>query len=112
VRVAEGVYQRIDAKTGKLVVGEYEFTYRDATGRRVWQTAKDTTKADVKTERAELPARAYRGEHVERTGLTVGEVARLWLERGTGQKGRWAPSTREGHETRTRNRSAASASVI
>ena len=30
--------------------------------------------------------------------MTVGEVARLWLERGTGQKGRWAPSTLEGYE--------------
>jgi len=34
----------------------------------------------------------------ERTSMTVGEVARLWLERGTGQKGRWAPSTLEGYE--------------
>src|SRR5207237_622343 len=40
----------------------------------------------------------HKGERVERTSLTVGEVARLWLERGTGQKGRWAPSTLEGYE--------------
>jgi integrase len=60
--------------------------------------AKGETKADAKAERAELLARMHRGERVERTSMTVGEVARLWLERGTGQKGRWAPSTLEGYE--------------
>lgn len=35
---------------------------------------------------------------VERTSHTAAEVARLWLERGTGQKGRRAPSTLEGYE--------------
>src|SRR5438067_9391933 len=98
VRVAEAVYQRIDRHTGQPVAGKYEFTYRDATGRQVWQTAKGDTKADAKAERAETLARMHKGERVERTSLTVGEVARLWLERGTGQKGRWAPSTLEGYE--------------
>jgi integrase len=32
----------------------------------------------------------------------VGQVARLWLERGVGQKGRWASSTREGYERHVR----------
>jgi integrase len=30
--------------------------------------------------------------------LTVSQAARAWLERGVGQKGRWAPSTAEGYE--------------
>src|ERR1041384_8196710 len=87
IRVAESVYQRIDRHTGKPVAGRYEFTYRDATGRQVWQTAKGTTKADAKAERAELLARMHKGERVERTALTLGEVAQLWLERGTGKNG-------------------------
>jgi integrase len=95
VRVAESVYQRIDKDTGKPVPAKYEFTYRDATGRQVWQTATADTKADAKAERAALIVRMHGGERVERTGRTVGDVAELWLERGTGQKGRWAPSTRE-----------------
>jgi integrase len=98
LRVAEAVYQRIDRHTGKPVRGKYEFTYRDATGRQVWQVAKCDSKANAKAERAELVARMHRGERFERTSLTVGEVARLWLERGTGQTGRWAPSTLEGYE--------------
>ena len=44
----------------------------------------------------------HKSERVERTSLTVDEVARLWLERGPGQKGRWAPSTREGYERSVR----------
>ena len=47
VRVAESVYQRVDRDSGKPVAGKYEFTYRDATGRQVWQTAKGDTKADA-----------------------------------------------------------------
>src|SRR5437016_13067208 len=62
----------------------YEFSYRDATGRQVWETAKGSTKADAKAERAELLARMHRGERVERTTLTVSEVAQLWLERASG----------------------------
>src|SRR4051795_4635537 len=95
VRVAESVYQRVDRDTGKPVAGKYEFTYRDATGRQVWQTAKGETKADAKAERGELLARMHRGERVERTALTVREVAERWLERGIGKHGRWADSTRE-----------------
>jgi integrase len=95
VRVAESVYQRIDRNSGKPVPGKYEFTYRDATGRQVWQTATAETKADAKAERAALIVRMHGGERVERTGRTVGDVAALWLERSLGQKGRWAPSTRE-----------------
>src|SRR2546429_4001094 len=51
-----------------------------------WQTSKGDTKADAKAERAELLARMHRGERVERTSMTVGEVARLWLERGTARR--------------------------
>jgi len=98
VRVAERVYQRVDRDTGKLVAGKYEFTYRDATGRQVWQTTKGETKADARAERAELLARMHRGERVERTTLTVSEVAQLWLERASGPQGQWAPSTRERYE--------------
>src|SRR2546423_4293578 len=98
VRVAESVYQRIDRESGKPVPGKYEFTYRDATGRQVWQTSKGDTKADAKAERAELLPRMHKGERVERTSMTVGEVAPPGLERGTGQKGRQAPSTHQGSE--------------
>ena len=75
--------------------GRYEFTFRDATGRQVWQTAKGDTRADAKAERAEVLARMHKGERVERTTMTVGAVARLWLERGVGQRkaaGRPRPS--------------------
>src|SRR5207248_11426685 len=64
VRVAESVYPRVDRKSGKPVPGKYEFTYRDATGRQVWQTVKGDTKADAKAERAELVARMHLGERV------------------------------------------------
>lgn len=57
--------------TGKPVPGNYEFTYRDATGRQVSQTAKGDTKADAKAERGELLARLHKGERVEWTTLTV-----------------------------------------
>src|SRR3954447_2318896 len=90
VRVAESVYQRIDRESGKPVAGKYEFAYRDATGRQVWQTTKGDTKAEARAERTELVARMHLGERVERTALTVSEVARLWLERASGQTGRWA----------------------
>src|SRR5690349_10965770 len=61
IRVAESVYQRVDKRTGKPVPGRYEYTYRDATGRQIWQTAKGETKADAKAERAELLARMHKG---------------------------------------------------
>jgi integrase len=98
VRVAEGVYQRIDRKTGKPVPGSFEFSFRDSTGRQWWQRAKGETKALAKAERAQLLARMHKGERVERSGLTVSEAARLWLERATGPQGRWAESTRERYE--------------
>jgi hypothetical protein len=98
VRVAESLYQRVDRDTGKPVPGKYEFTYRDAAGRQVWQTANGDTKADAKAERAELLVRMHKGERVERTTLTVSEVAQLWLERGSGPQGKWAPPTRERYE--------------
>src|SRR5437763_16711174 len=81
VRVAESVYQRVDRESGKPVTGKYEFTYRDATGRQVWQTVKGTSKADAKAERAEVLTRMHKGERVERMTLTVTELARLWPER-------------------------------
>jgi integrase len=109
VRVAESVYQRVDRESGKPVAGKYEFTYRDGTGRQVWQTAKGETKADAKTERAELVARMHLGGRVERTTLTVSEVARLWLERASGQTGRWAQPTRERYERMVRRHIDASA---
>ena len=95
VRVAEGVYQRIDRRTGKPVEGKFEFTYRDATGRQVWQTANGTTRAAAKVERAETFARLRRGERVERTNMSVSEVAQLWLERGAGVGGPWSEATRK-----------------
>ena len=98
VRVAESVYQRISRETGRPVPSKYEFTYRDANGRQVWQTANGTTKADAKAERAELLARMHKGERVERTTLTVSEVAQLWLERASGPQGKWARPTRERYE--------------
>src|SRR5712692_9464876 len=81
VRVAESVYQRIDADTGQAVPGKFEFIYLDSAGRQRWQTAKGDTKADAKAERAEMVARLHRGERVERSSRTVGEVAGAWLER-------------------------------
>jgi len=44
VRVAESVYQRVDRESGKPVVGKYEFTYRDATGRHSGRPPKATRK--------------------------------------------------------------------
>ena len=98
VRVGEGVYQRIGAKTGRRVVDKFEFTYRDTTGRQIWQTAKSRTKVEAKAERAETLARIRLGERIERTNLTVGDVARRWVERGIGQHGRWEPTTHERYE--------------
>jgi len=98
VRVGTSIYQRIDAKTGRRAPGKFEFCYRDSTGRQVWQTAKGDTPAAAKGERAEILARLRLGHRVERTQLTVAEVAEQWLERGTGQKGRWQPPTRERYE--------------
>src|SRR5438105_1410396 len=95
VRVAEGVYQRIAPRTGLPVPGRFEFTYRDATRRQIWQTAKGGTRADAKTERAEMLARMRLGQRVERTRLTVGQVARQWLDRATGHRGLWDSATRE-----------------
>src|SRR5437763_17140222 len=84
VRVAERVYQCVDRHTGKPVAGKYEFSYRDATGRQVWQTAKGSTRADAGAERAELLARMHQWRASRRTTLTVSEVAQLWLERASG----------------------------
>jgi integrase len=98
VRVAEGVYQRIDRKTRKPVPGKFEFTYRDVKRRQVWQTAKGKTKAAARAERAQMLARLRLGQRVERTDLTVAAAAAQWLERGIGQKGQWEPATRERYE--------------
>jgi integrase len=86
VRVAEHVYQHVDSRTGKPVAGKYEFSYRDATGRQVWQTANGETKADARSERADLVSRMRRGQRVERTTLTVSQVAQLWVERRAGRR--------------------------
>jgi integrase len=64
----------------------------------VWQTAKGSTKAAAKAERAETLARLQLGQRIERTSLTVAQAAQAWLERGIGQKGPWAPSTKERYE--------------
>ena len=98
VRVAEAVYQRVDRTNGRLIAGKYEFTYRDGTGRQVWQTAAGDTRAEAKAERAETLARMNRGERVERTNLTVSDVAQLWLDRRTGPTGAWATTTCERYE--------------
>ena len=83
VRVAEsGLPTHRPTRPANPSPARYEFTYRDATGRQIWQTAKGDTNADAKAERAELLARMHKGERVERTTLTVAEVAELWLERG------------------------------
>ena len=109
VRVAEAVYQRVNQQTGLPIPGKYEFTYRDATRRQIWQTAKGTTKADAKAERADLVARLRLGHRVERTNLTVAAVARQWVERGIGQHGRWDESTRERYDRIVRRTIEASA---
>lgn len=101
--------RRIDRQTGKPVPGKYEFPYRDATGRQVWQIAKGDTRADAKAERAGLLARMHNGQRFERTSLTVSEVAQAWLERGMGPKGRWAPSTLERYQRVVRRQIDASA---
>src|SRR5947208_12053990 len=80
VRVAESVYQRIDRESGKPVAGKYEFTYRDATGRQVWQTAKGDNVdqprlvVDVRPDQAECLAdpQAGVGEQLEQGAVTVG----------------------------------------
>src|SRR5438093_12080500 len=74
------------------------------------QTAKGDTKADAKAERAEMVARLYRGERVERSSSrTVGEVAQAWLQRGRGQKGPWDAPTRERYERIVRQQVLAAA---
>src|SRR5215211_1006628 len=98
VRVGTSIYQRIDAKTGRRAPGKFEFCYRDSTGRQVWQTAEGDTLAAAKGERAEILARLRLGHRIERTQLTVADVAEQWLERGTGQKDRWQPPTTERYE--------------
>jgi integrase len=98
IRVAEGIYQRVSPRTGLPVPEKFEFTYRDATRRQIWQTAKGTTKADAQAERMEIVSRMRLGQRVERTRSTVGEVARQWLDRGTGPKGVWEPVTHERYE--------------
>ena len=60
--------------------GKFEFFFRDSTHRQPWQTAKGDTLADAKAERAEMVARLRRGERVERSSRTVGEVVEAWLE--------------------------------
>jgi integrase len=54
-------------------------------------------------------ARLHRGERVERSSRTVGEVAEAWLERGRGQKGPWDATTRERYERVVRLQVLASA---
>ena len=51
----------------------------------------------------------HHGERVERTTLTVSEVAQLWLERASGPQGRWGDSTRERYEQIVRRHIDASA---
>jgi integrase len=98
VRVAVGVYQRCDQRTGRPQAHKFEYTYRDATGRQVWQTAQASTKTDAKIGRAELLAAIRLGQRVERTSITVGDAAAPWLARGTGKHGAWEPSTKERYE--------------
>ena len=107
-RVAESVYQRIDRDTGQPISGKFEFTYRDSAGRQRWQTAKSDTKADAKAERAEMVARLYRGERVERSSRTVGEVAEAWLERARGKNGPWDGPTKQRYERIVRQQVLAS----
>ena len=98
VRVAEGVISGSTIARAERVPAKFEFVYRDGTGRQVWQTSSGSTKASAKAERAEILARLQLGQRVERTHLTLIEAAKMWLERGTGQRGRWADSTRERYE--------------
>ena len=102
-------YQRLDRHTGQPVPGKFEFAYRDSAGRQRWQTAKGDTRADAKAERAEMVARLHRGERVERSSRTLGEVAEVWLERGRGKKGPWDAPTRERYERVVRQQVVASA---
>jgi integrase len=97
VRVAEGVYQRIDAKTGRRVPDKFEYTYRNETGRQVWRTASGTTRTDARNERREQLGMVRRSDK-QPCELTVGEVARLWLVRGVGSGGRWEASTYRRYE--------------
>ena len=83
-------------------------TDTDSARRLRWQTAKGDTKADAKAERAEMLARLHRGERVERSNRTVGEVAEAWLERGRGKKGPWDATTRERYDRIVRQQVLAS----
>jgi integrase len=104
VRVAESVYQRVDPDTGQPIPGKFEFIYRDSAGRQRWQTAK----GDAKAERAEMIARLHRGERVERSSRTVGEVAEAWLERARGKNGPWDAVTRQRYDRIVRQQVLAS----
>ena len=49
-----------------------------------------------------MVARLRLGQRVERTNLTVGAVARQWIDRGTGQRGRWDDANHERYERMVR----------
>jgi hypothetical protein len=70
-----------------------EYTFLDRFGRQVWRTAKGTTRTDARNERRQHLAGVHRSRG-RPCDLTVGEVARLWLERGVGAGGAWEPRTR------------------
>jgi integrase len=106
--VAEAVYQRLDRRTGQPVPGKFEFTYMDSAGRQRWQTVKGDTKADAKAERAEMVARLHRGERVERSSRTVGDVAAVWLERARGKNGPWDAPTKQQYDRIVRQQVLAS----
>jgi integrase len=95
VSLGDGIYARVDRRTGRRVPESYEYVYRDSSSRQRWKRASGKTKAAARAERAETVARVRLGQRTEYTTLTVSQTAELWLERGSGQHGRWAPPTHE-----------------
>ena len=85
------------------MTGKFEFTFRDFSGRQIWQTAKGSSKQLAKLERSEVVGKLRKGVHLESTSQTVGDAAALWLERGVGRNGEWQPVSRERYERLVRN---------
>jgi integrase len=67
--------------------GRYVFSYRDPMGRQRWESRR--TLDEARTAKAARQTDVSRGEHEDRSTLTLHEYARDWIERyhGTGKRG-------------------------
>src|ERR1700733_13732302 len=67
--------------------GRYVFSYRDSAGRQRWESCRTLDQARIA--KAARQTDVARGEHEERSKLTLHEYARDWVERyqGNGKRG-------------------------